>query len=147
MEPDTELGLAWFQNFLGDILQGEPYRTEVKAIETDMAENYKPCLNALIRVFEGIVPEMTALLEELKVALGKLQEALSRNLKRFEDCETRQEKGVAFLNLKVIIVEPHEFMKDFDHMYEKIWTDFGPSDGPSQDPECVVDKSKVIPCD
>ncbi|KAJ5607014.1 hypothetical protein N7537_003633 [Penicillium hordei] len=127
LQEDAELDLAWFQSFHRDVLRGTPYKSDVNAIETDLDENYKPLLNSLIKTFQGIIPEMAALFEELMVDLGRLREALSVNLKHFEDCTASEEKEAALQNLKDRVVECYGWMKEFDNMYERIRMDYGPS--------------------
>ncbi|KAJ5301737.1 hypothetical protein N7508_006600 [Penicillium antarcticum] len=135
LQEDAELDLAWFQSFHRDVLRGTPYKSDVNAIETDLDEYYKPILNSLISIFGGIAPEMAAFLEEIMVDLGKLREALSENLKHFEDCTASQEKGAALQNLKDRVVECYEWMKEFDNMYERMQMHFLPSGDHSQYPE------------
>lgn len=137
-ELDAEFDLAWFQKFHRDVLLGVHYRSDVNAIETKLTEYHEPRLNAMIQVFEGISSEMISLLEKLIVTLGKLREALSQDLKDFEDCTTHQEKEVSFRNLKARVTETCEFMNDVNEMIEKILTDFGASHGRSEDLEGVT---------
>lgn len=133
-ELDLELDLAWFQNFHRDVLRGTPYRSDVESIETDLAERYKPRLDAMVSVFEEILPTIAAGLKELMVKLANLQQDLPQKLKDFEESNAPEENERAFLALKARVAECHEFMNGIDSLFENIKAKLGPS---SQVPETI----------
>ncbi|KAJ6002414.1 hypothetical protein N7451_004961 [Penicillium sp. IBT 35674x] len=83
LDQDAEIDLAWFESFHRDVLRGTPYKSDVNAIEMELNKNIEPRLNTLIQFFADFAPEMAAVLEELMVKLGSLQEALREDLKQF----------------------------------------------------------------
>lgn len=127
-------------------MRGTPYKSDINAIDTDLDEYYKRIPNLLVSAFKGISPNMTALLEEFMVEMGKLREVLSEDLKHFKGCTVSQEKEVAFQKLKDRVIECYGCMKELDNLYEVLLMDFRLSGDHSQSPEGSRRQESLIPC-